>query len=196
MKKRYILLFAGSLFFMVFAVQSAQAAGWRFPVGLTYVSNFGKISDIYTDNLEWLGYTTSSSDAVPVGLALQPYYQFDNGLAVGGGIGPLMAVIAESYEFYDVPVALDVRYYIPASASVSPYVRAGVRYHVASGDWVSKSSPGFIGGIGVEFLRNRPISASIELGYDAATIELEKLRTNTTEKVRPGKLTVSIFAVF
>jgi outer membrane protein W len=195
-KKKCFMLLAGSLFLTMFTVQSAQAAGWRFPVGLTYVSNFDKISDIYIDNLQWLGYTTSSSDAVPVGLTFQPYYQFDNGLAVGGGIGPLMAVIAQSYNFYDVPVTLDVRYYLLVSDTIAPYVRAGARYHIASGDWVKGGSVGYLGSAGVEFMRNKRVGAGVELGYDSTQLELEKKRTNTVEKIRLCDFMVSIYAVF
>jgi len=195
-KKRFFMLLAGPLLMFAFAAQSAQAEGWRFPVGLTYVSNFSRVVDIYRDNIHWAGYTTTADSYAPAGLSFNPYYQFESGFAVGGGIGPIMAISASPYEFVDFPVNLDVRYYIPASESIAPYARAGVRYHIASGDWVSNSSPGFIGGIGVEFLRNRRIGAGIELGYDTATIELDKMRTHTTEKVRPGELMVSIFAVF
>lgn len=195
-KKRCLMLLAGALFLTVFAAHSAHAAGWRFPVGLTYVNNFDKIVDIYVDNIRWSGYSTLSENSVPMGISVQPYYQFDSGFAAGGGIGPIMAIIADPYYFYDFPVSLDVRYFLPVWDTFAPYVRAGARYHIASGDWVKGSSIGFLGGIGVEFMRKKRVGAGVEIGYDSSEIELEKKRTNTIEKVRPCTIMVSVFAVF
>ncbi len=196
MKKKCFILLVSQLAVVLFATNSAQAAGFRFPIGLTYAGNFNKVVNIYRDNISWAGYTTAVDSYVPVSLSFQPYYQFDSGFAVGVGIGPIMAIMADPYYFYDFPVNIDVRYFLPVSDSFAPYIRAGARYHIASGDWVKEKSVGFMGGVGVEFLRNKRVGAGMEIGYDSAKIELEKKRTNTVEQVRPGGLMVSIFAVF
>lgn len=184
-------LFIGILFFS----SPAKAADWRFPVGLTYVSGFGDVVDIYEDNLVAEGYRVYDTGNIPVGLSFQPYVQFDSGLGVGVGIGPISAIIGDA-SFVDFPLGLDVRYAFVPSANVSPYARAGVRYHFASGDYVKGSTPGFLGGIGVEFARKKPVGFGFEISYDSAEIEIERVRTNSTENIRPYGLTVSIFAVF
>lgn len=189
-----IQLLMGMLFFS----SSAKAADWRFPLGLTYVSGFGDVVDIYKENLEAEGYWVYDTISIPVGLSFQPYVQFDNGLGIGVGIGPF-AYITGDRDFFDAPVNLDLRYVFLPNADTSPYVRAGVKYHFASGDYVKESKPGFLGGIGIEFSRKKGVGVGIEVAYDSSEIELEKKLTrwtSTTEDVKPYGLMVSIFGIF
>ncbi|MEW6379704.1 MAG: hypothetical protein AB1611_08845 [bacterium] len=141
-------------------------------------------------------------------VSFHPYVQFDFGLGVGGGIGPIM-VIAGDASFVNFPLKLDVRYAIPR-ISVSPYVRAGLSYHAASGDYVDRSKPGVFAAVGVEFLRTKKVGFGFELSFYQAEIEFErKVETSyyynyyyhtdyitTTEKIKPCEFTASIFAVF
>lgn len=89
--RKNVLVF-GALFFVVmfFICSTARSADWRFPVGLSYINGFGDIADIHEENLEAEGLITYSVEPLPVGLTFHPYVQFDNGCAVGGGIGPLI----------------------------------------------------------------------------------------------------------
>lgn len=130
---------------LLFVSSPAYAGEFRIPVGITYVSNFDDVSDLFIENLEHLGYTVASSGSTSAGLSVQPYYQFESGLGAGVAIGPIMAIIAESYSLYAVPVGLDARYTMFRSSPVSPYVRAGGRYIITSGDFVEGSNPGLYG---------------------------------------------------
>ena len=192
------------LMVMLFFSNSAKAADWRFPVGLTYISGFGDVVDIYKGNLEAEGYSVSETSYIPVGLSFQPYVQLDNGLGIGAGIGPFSMIISNVASFFDVPVNLDLRYVFLHDGKTSPYVRAGVKQHFASGDYVNGSTPGFFGGIGIEFARKKRVGFGMEVAYDSSEIELEKKTkdksTNkvisTTESVQPHGLMASIFITF
>jgi hypothetical protein len=177
---------------------SAEAGGWRTPVGLSYPAKFKDVVDIYENNLQAEGYLVYSKSYWPIGMTVQPYFEFDNGLGIGGGIGPI-AFIYGDRDFLDFPVNLALRFAFFPKANVSPYVRAGGSYHIASGSYVKGSKPGLVGAFGIEFLRKRHVGFGIEVAYDAAEIEFEKKRSrtiSTRENVQPYGLIVSIFAVF
>ena len=195
MKKRALFVCIQLVMVILFVTGSAKAADWRFPVGLTYISGFEDVVDTYKDNLEAEGYVVSESDYLPVGLSLHPYVQFDNGFRIGAGMGPFMLIIGDA-SHYDIPVNLNGGYTFIPSANISPYVRAGIMYHIAGGDYVESSTPGFFGGVGIEFFRHKPVSFGIEVTYDTSEIELERLWYNDTEDVQPCELMVSIFVIF
>ena len=85
------------------------------------------------------------------------------------------------------------------SSNISPYVRAGGKYNMASGEYVESSSIGFFGGVGIEFSRTSKPSWGLEVAYDTSEIELKKYKTTSSfnkEKVKPGDLLVSVFMIF
>ena len=199
MKKRVLVFCIQLVMVILFVSSSAKGADWRFPLGLTYVSGFEDVGDIYEGNMEAEGYYVYSADYWPVGISFHPYAEFDSGFGVGFGIGPLIAIMGDR-EFFDIPIGLDFRYTFIPTANTSPYIRAGGRYHAASGDYVEGTTPGFFGGFGVEFSRGKTVNMGIEISYDASEIELEKKKrysyTSTTEKVQPCGLMLSIFVIF
>jgi hypothetical protein len=188
-----------------FFIKPTYAADWRFPVGLTYVNGFGDVVDIYEDNLEAEGYIVDTSWEFPVGISFQPYVQLDNGLRFGAGVGPISFILSDEASFYNVPINVNVGYVFFPSANISPYVRGGLMYHIAGGDYVEGTSPGLFGGIGVEFLRKESVSFGVELSYDTSEIEFEKYSSNNywwnsyksgTKDIKPYGLMFSIFVVF
>ena len=195
MKKKDFVFCIKLLLPILFVSSSAMAADWRFPVGMTYISAFEDVVDIYEDNLEAEDYVVYDTGYWPVGLSFQPYVQFDNGLRIGAGIGPSMIIVGD-VSHWDIPINLNGGYTFVPSANISPYVRAGVMYHLAGGDYVEGGTPGFCGGVGIEFLRHKVVGFGIELSYDTSEIELERVRYDDTEDVRPCELMFSIFAVF
>ncbi len=202
MKKRGFVFCIQLLMVILFVSSSAKAADWRFPLILTYVSGLEDVWDIYKNNMEVEGYYVESEIYSPTGISFHPYAQFDSGFGVGFSIGPLVAIMSNEANFFDIPIGLDFRYIFTPTANSSPYVRAGGRHHSASGDYVEGTTPGFFGGIGIEFLRDRRVNMGIEISYDASEIELEKKEgyyykyTSTTEKVQPCGLMLSVFVIF
>ncbi len=198
MKKKCIVFFIQFVMVLLFA-SSVNAAEWRCPFGLTYINGFEDTFDIYEKNLEAKGYLVDTELFVPVGLSVQPYLLFNNGLGIGFGLGPVMFIWSTEADFFAVPVNLDLRYIFFSKAPIAPYVRVGGRYHIANGDYVESSSVGAFGGIGIEFARKHSKGWGIEIAYDTSEIEMKKYRSKTAynlEKVEPSAMMASIFFVF
>jgi hypothetical protein len=193
-----ILLSGVVLAVLLLGFESAAAGQWRFPVGLTYISGVGDIVDQYEDNLQAEGYSTDSVEGIPVGISLQPYYEYDSGLGIGFGFGPLMLIIGD-VDFLNVPVNVCLRYALMSKSSTSVFFRAGMATNLVSGDYVEDSQIGLLGAVGVEFMRNRAVSVGIEIGFNSSTIELEDhtaSNPNDTKEFEPTGFTASVYAVF
>lgn len=197
-----------TLVLLICASGQSYADEFKFPVGFTYISGFNDVFSLYKDNLEAEGYDVSGNTLLPIGLTFQPYYQFDNGIGVGLGVGPVSYIIVEKtdwsgdstyMDFTDVPVQATVRYTFVPSSDISPYVRAGVSYHFASGDYVNNSNPGALGSVGVEFFRKSRVGFGLDVSYDSSTVEFDKIDNDGSmdkKSIAPGGLMVSIFAIF
>lgn len=192
---------------LFFAANCVEAAEWRFPVGLTYVSGIDNVLDVYKNNLEVKGYIVDTKLLTSVGLSFQPYVQFSSGLGIGFTFGPAMIVSSTDSDFTAIPAGLDLRYTPLTDSWASPYIRAGIKKYFASGDYVKSSSPGFYGSFGLEFARTKRVGWGIEVTYDTAEITLDKYTRRTTTsytstytisevKVRPGETQATIFIVF
>ena len=193
-----IQLFLG----LLLVSSSANAADWRFPLGLTYAGNFSEVLDLHEDNLKAKGYSVDTSWQWPVGLSFQPYVEFENALGVGAGLGPMMFIVtsgASDGDFFNVPVNLNLRYSFLPKKEISPYVRGGVSYNIASGDYVESSNVGFLGALGVEFSRKRAVGWGLEVGYDSSKIEFKAFRSRTSyfkKDIKPIEWWASVFVVF
>lgn len=179
-------------------VLPVNAGGWHIPLGVTYLSDVDKITDQLKENKKAEGYLVDTVEGFPVGLSIQPYYEFDSGIGIGIGLGPLILTFGD-VTFTDIPVNLCLRYAILPKSNITPYVRAGIATHLASGDYVETTQAGFIGAAGVEFMRNRAVQLGIELGVDTSKIEFEDLTSSTpgdTIEIEPMAFMISIFAVF
>jgi hypothetical protein len=184
----------------------AGASEWRFPLYLTYASGFSKVGDLHKDNSNnqssgFVHYDEGTS--WPVGLAFQPYFEFDSGLRLGMGLGPFGAVWGATEDFYMLPVNLTVGFTFLPKSPVSPYVKAGVSYPFANGGYVEGKTPGFLGALGVEFLRDRRVHLGLEIAIDTSTIDFTKYTRTTnrvlskgTESIRPMDVTGSFFVAF
>lgn len=176
------------------SVQTAERRGdWRFPVGLTFVSGMRDMVDYVEDEM--------GADAdlyVPIGLSFAPYYEFAHGSRIGFDLGPgTIIMIEEQYgddadtPYWGVPVALTYGFTFIPRASLSPHARIGLKYHIAGGDWLDKSSPGVFVAAGVEFLRKNAVGVGFEIGYDGSKVEFEN-----GEEFTPGEVLVSLRAIF
>ena len=190
---------------------------WRFPVGLTYVTGFNDILDRYKDNLEAEGYEVETTWNVPVGITFNPYVEFDFGLRIGGGLGPFGMILASksttgrssgssSSDYYCLPINFNVGYTFLQKSSISPYVKAGISYPIASGDFIEGKNPGFLGAVGVEFMRKRAVGIGLEIAIDTSTVSVVKetsyngyygpIINSTTEDIKPIGTSISFFLEF
>jgi hypothetical protein len=195
--------------------QICQAGGdMKFPVQLSYVSGLGDVYDLYVDNLEARGYDISSDFYLPIALSFHPFYEFDFGLRIGGGIGPIMLVLVQEKTIYgsssstdyttyfDLPLNFHVGYTIVPRSPVSPYVKTGFVYHVNTGDYLKSTKPGFLVAAGLDFLRTKRVNFGFEVAKDFSESTFEhRIEEDwtyyTTEKtISTGGLTIGIFVRF
>ena len=165
--------------------QETRTGDFRFQVGLSYVSGFGDIVDYYKEKLD------ADGSGVPIGLSLAPYYEFAHGSRLGIDLGPAAILMVNSdVKYWDIPLALTYGFTFIPKSSVSPYVRGGIKYHIANGDDVDSSKPGIFGAAGVEFLRKSPVGIGLEVGYDGSEVEIDG------ETFKAGELLISLRAIF
>lgn len=185
--------------FMILVGSSPVAAGeWRVPFGVAYVSGATEVFDQLEDNVGAEYSYVESVEGLPIGLTVQPYYEFDNGVGLGFGFGPFAYVFGD-VDFFSLPVNVCLRYAFLPKSSVTPYIRVGASLPLVDGDYVEDRSIGAIGALGLELMRNRGVSLGIEAGYDSSTIELLDLTTadpNDTEEFQPTGFMLGILAVF
>lgn len=185
---------------LIVFTDTVLASDWRFPVGLSYVHGFNDVVDYYEETVD------ADIFAVPVGITFHPYFNFDFGLRLGMGVGPLSVIIiqyigsGDDKFFVNLPLNFNVGYTILPKFNVSPYIRGGFVYHAATGDYLKSSKPGLFGAFGLEFLRQKRVGFGFEVAIDKAKFEFEEdnsyyFSQNTT-KVEPGKMLFSIFAIF
>jgi hypothetical protein len=194
---RFCRIMLGCFIVILSSASLAQAeVDWRFPVGLTYITGLNDIKDQYKDNIRAEGYEVDELFNWPVGITFNPYVEFDYGLCIGGGIGPFSVIminkmysgtrdIDSSYktsdssrrDYFCIPVNLNVGYSFLPKASISPYIKAGIAYPVAWGDYIQGRSVGFLGAVGVEFMRKRMVGIGIEIAVDTSTVSVDDIPT-------------------
>lgn len=203
MKHIYLIFFLMTLLFASTSVY-ANNPKLKFQMGLTYISGFKDILEIYENNLEAEGYQVEKTFYWPVGLSLNPYLEYDNGIRIGAGVGPLCYILTggdSSSSYTNIPVNLSLGYALFPKASVSPYLKAAYSYNIASGDYVEESSGGFVGAIGIEFKRNEPVGLGIEAGVDTSKVTLEVIDPYSysgisQKEIKPIDFYISFFAEF
>jgi hypothetical protein len=192
----------------VVPVQTADA-GMRFRANVSYVSGMQDLLDQYEDNIEAeYGLDFDSSFLWPVGISIFPYYQWDNGLMLGGTVGPFMYIygevsgyggfedIDETYTHWQIPLSATIGYVFNPEGAVSPYVRGGLSYHVAGGDFYEGSSIGPLGAVGVEFLKSDHFRIGIEAAYDGAEVDIEDYRTGHDKSIKAAEFSLGVFFQF
>ena len=188
---------------------SAQAGQFFFPVGLSYSYGSQQLSDKLTDYYRNDGFDVDQT-SVPIGLSLNPFYEWDNGLGVGLSVGPTAFLTVdedvyagsthtETSQFsYVVPVGGFVRYTLFRDKKVSPYIRVGVKYPFAGGDNLESANVGPFGVVGVDLWRNQKVGMSVEVGYDASQVRVKYTSGGSTQsdKVTFGGFTATLSVLF
>lgn len=189
------LFFCFILILAVPATVKADCDAWRFALGYSFLNNVDELKDSYKNLSKDAGdgndiYNTS------INISFQPYYQFENRWRAGAGVGPLILFLGDS-QHIQVPVNLTMGYSFFQKSDYSAYFKAGISYHIASGDFYSDSSPGFYGGIGFVIFKTKRVHLGLEAAYDAAEIALDRASDQADhEKIKTGELTFYLYADF
>jgi hypothetical protein len=170
---------------------SVMEKKWRFPVGVSYISG---VSDV-VDAMEAADPYIEDVTEWPVGLHFDPYYSINDGLGIGGSVGPIFVVLGD-IEGVIVPLGLDVRYNFAPKKKTSAYVRAGVRHLIADGDLFGDTSIGFYGSLGVSFNRDRAVAWALEASIDTSKIEITNWAGSVRDEVKPLGFMFGIAAEF
>ena len=193
---------AAALAILVFPVANARADEWMVGPGVAYVSNINHVLDIYKNDTRAQGKTVDVSKAIPVGISFVTDYQSNTGLRIGVGLGPYFRLSGDVKHF-ELPLTGTVGYMLLPAEQASPYVKGGVVYHIASGDFYESSTPGLLVAGGVDFARRSKISAAVEVSFDTSKIELDILCapgqvncTAGTEKFRSYETVLSFYVKF
>jgi hypothetical protein len=163
------------LVLLAVACTPVPAGDWRFPIGLTYTSGFQDVVDFHEKAVG-----VDADFSFPVGLCFRPYLEFDRGHRIGFDVGPGSIILIDvaggsdsgSIDYINFPLGIWYGYTLMRDATVTPYVRGGVRYNIASGDFVDSASPGFLAAIGLETGRKGNVGFGFEVAYDSSTVDL------------------------
>jgi hypothetical protein len=202
---------------IVALTSGVAGAGFRFRVNVNYVSGVQDLYDQFKDNITADVYDNThvllDEDELdtfdwPVGIALSPYYQWDNGLMLGGQVGPFMFLYGsvetfggfddfdQTYIYWEVPLNLTIGYNFFADGPVSPYIRVGPSYHLAGGDFYESSKVGVIVAGGVELLKTSHFALGLEAAYDTAAVEIDNVGAGGTKDIRSAEFTAGLFFQF
>jgi len=149
-------------------VAPAHAMEWR--LGLSYASGVSDVPDLYEDNLRLAGREADVDLKFPVGVAASFLYDWTAEWRTDVGIGPVFA-IGGDVKHLEVPLSATMGYNFLPYSRYSPYVRAGVIHHFASGDQYESSTPGPFLAVGVDFTH-----FTLELATDQSKVEFDRLR--------------------
>jgi len=178
-----------------------SAGEMRYQINLSYVDGLDDLGDVLEDSWEqeqldegaW--FADADITVVPIGISFSPYYQWDSGLRVGAGIGPIVLVWGD-LDHFELPISARVGYTLNPEGSVSPYVFAGPSYHIASGDYVDGSDVGLVVGGGVELFKGDSFVMGIEATYDTAETDIEDWSRREIRGLRTTEFSVGMFFLF
>ena len=185
---RIQVLLAAAAVGVVAGISPAQALEWR--LGVAYTSDVEEVADLYEDNLRIEGFDASVELKFPLGVAAGVMYDWESGVRGDVTLGPAFFIGGE-VDHFEMPLAVTVGYNFMRTADISPYVRAGLIHHFASGDYYSSSTPGLIAAAGLDFER-----FSVELAVDTSEVEFDTFACDAGgANCRPGTVEFSTYDV-
>jgi len=146
----------------------AEAMEWR--LGVSYASGVSDVADLYEDNLRLDGREANVDLKFPLGVAASFLYDWTTEWRTDVGVGPVFAIGGDVRHF-EVPLSVTMGYQFLPYSQYSPYVRAGVIHHFASGDQYDSSTPGLFAAVGVDFTH-----FTLELATDQSKVKFDRLR--------------------
>jgi hypothetical protein len=168
-------------------VLPCQAMEWR--LGLAYASGIEDVADLYEDNLRLDGREADVDVKFPLGIAASFLYDWTAEWRTDVGVGPVFA-IGGDVKHLEVPLSATMGYNFLPYSRYSPYVRAGVIHHFASGDQYDSSTPGLFLAVGVDFTH-----FTLELATDQSKVEFDRLFCDAGSACRLGTTELSTYDI-
>lgn len=168
-----------------------RAFEWR--VGVAYASALGDVTDLHEENLRIEGLDADVDLKVPLGIAAGVTYDWPSGMRADVTLGPTF-FIGGDVSHFELPLGATIGYSFDLGGDASPYVRAGLIHHFASGDYEAGSDPGFIVAAGLDFRR-----LTLEIAFDDSEVEFESadcannVCTPSRKSLNTYELIVSVF---
>jgi opacity protein-like surface antigen len=165
---------------LVLIAPHAHAFEWRafeWRVGVAYVSGLSDVTDLYEQNLRIEGLNADVDLKVPLGLTAGVTYDYPSGLRLDVTLGPAFFIGGE-VSYSEVPLAATLGYNFDMGGDASPFVRAGITHHFASGDYEAGSNPGLLVAAGLDFRR-----LTIEVAFDRSEVEFDTAVCNANNTV-------------
>ncbi len=182
------------LLFCVPEMEVGDSGLWRTELGYRFLNNTDELKDICKHISGNAGKDTDVYN-LSVSLNIQPYRQLGNGFQIGAGIGPLV-IIAGDARHLQLPVNVTLGRAFFDQSPVSPYVKAGISYHLSGGDYQTASKPGAYAGFGFRFFNMKDLKMGMEIAYDSARTELYDPIEQKKYALHTGELTMGVFADF
>jgi hypothetical protein len=170
------------------AISPTRALEWR--LGLAYASDVKYVADLYEDNLEVEGFEANVDMKFPIGVTAGVMYDWPSGIRGDIGLGPAF-FISGDVDHFEMPLSATIGYNFLRDAGISPYVRAGLVHHFASGDFYVGSTPGVFAAAGLDFEH-----FSFEISVDTSELEFDAFTCNAARtSCRPDRAEFSTYDV-
>jgi len=202
--KKSVLLFITFFTCSILQLTQVLAQDWHFKLGISHVTGLSNIVDQWEKNKKYEGYMVLDSFESPIGFVFEPYFEVNKNIEIGLGIGPFALALGDM-EYWDIPLNFDLKGKLITDTAVTPFIIAGLRYHITDGDYVEGSSMGFLFGGGLEFKVNEATTMGLEIAYDTSEIEYIKYSgydyyyggyKRSVENIKPTELMITLFALF
>lgn len=181
---------------VILPIHTTWAAEWHNSFGIGVIDVDDDMEDIHRSNLQAEALDDSDFEAaLDWGYFYQPYFLYDNGFAYGLGIATPTGIVAEEM-FFNIPLHVDVRYFISPIPDFTAYIRAGIRYNLAFGEYVEGTDPGTIFGLGILFHWNPTTKIGLEFTDDNSEIEIRDVANNRNESINLNQSIVSLIFAF
>jgi len=162
------------------------------------------VFDLYKNNMEHEGYEIIAEFVMPVGVSFNPYMQFDSGLRVGGGFGPVFVVLIEENGYFALPFNINAGYTLFPNGPFSPYLKGGISYHLAGGEYHHSSAPGLFAAAGLVLMNDRRVNFGFEISTDLSKVKFKEYdweyyvsgRDQKFTTIQPAELLISLFVQF
>jgi hypothetical protein len=147
-------------------------------------------------------YPVSDEFVWPVGLSVNPYYEFNIGVGVRLSVGPsAIPVIDDPWgnrEGVSLYCARERFCQLHFSTGQKCFALrlCGVRYPIAGGDYLKFDNIGAFRAVGVEFLGTKKVGFPVEASYDTSTVKIEPGPLGGEKKATFGGIMASLSAVF